>query len=167
MKKSRLLLEQFRRYANNADMMTKLHSTGELTGYGNSELNCLDCIGSMSLPNAARIAEAMEMTRSAISKILRKLTAKDAVASYQLPDNQKEIYYRLTPLGRELFKAHRLRHQGWEDRDQAFFDSLPGETVDAALRFMNMYNGFLELKLAEAAEAALPEEPDADRETEE
>ena len=160
MKKSKLLLEQFQRYANNADMMTRLHSTGALAGYGNSELNCLDCIGRMRRPNAARIAEDTDMTRSAISKILRKLMSKDTIISYQLPENQKEIYYRLTPLGREIFKAHRRRHQDWEERDRTFFESLPGETLDAALGFMNTYNGFLEVKLAEEMDAVSPGETD-------
>ena len=56
MTKSELILEQFRRYANSADIMSKLHSREILSGYGNSELNCIDCIGRMKHPNAARIA---------------------------------------------------------------------------------------------------------------
>ena len=78
MTKSELILEQFRRYANSADIMSKLHSREILSGYGNSELNCIDCIGRMKHPNAARIADEMDLTRSAVSKILRKLIAKDA-----------------------------------------------------------------------------------------
>ena len=124
MTKSELILEQFRRYANSADIMSKLHSREILSGYGNSELNCIDCIGRMKHPNAARIADEMDLTRSAVSKILRKLIAKDAAISYQLPGNQKEIYYKLTPYGRELFRQHRLRHLNWEQRDREFFDSL-------------------------------------------
>ena len=118
MTKSELILEQFRRYANSADIMSKLHSREILSGYGNSELNCIDCIGRMKHPNAARIADEMDLTRSAVSKILRKLIAKDAAISYQLPGNQKEIYYKLTPYGRELFRQHRLRHLNWGKKDE-------------------------------------------------
>ena len=110
MTKSELILEQFRRYANSADIMSKLHSREILSGYGNSELNCIDCIGRMKHPNAARIADEMDLTRSAVSKILRKLIAKDAAISYQLPGNQKEIYYKLTPYGRELFRPRHTGH---------------------------------------------------------
>ena len=149
MTKSELILEQFRRYANSADLMTKLHSREILSGYGNSELNCIDCIGRMKHPNAARIAEEMDLTRSAVSKILRKLITKDAAISYQLPSNQKEIYYKLTPYGRELFRQHRLRHLNWEQRDRDFFESLDANLLDSALEFMNAYNGYLERKLAE------------------
>ena len=149
MTKGELLINQFRRYANTVDIMTKMHSREILNGYGNSELNCIDCIGHMKRPNAARISEKMGLTRSAVSKTLRKLLSKDAVSAYQLPGNQKEIYYRLTPYGRELFEQHRLRHTRWETRDQDYFDSLDSGMVDTALQFMNSYNGFLELKLAE------------------
>ena len=148
MTKSELILEQFRRYANSADIMSKLHSREILSGYGNSELNCIDCIG--------------RLTRSAVSKILRKLIAKDAAISYQLPGNQKEIYYKLTPYGRELFRQHRLRHLNWEQRDREFFDSLDPAILDTALEFMNAYNGYLERKLAEEMAAGDPSERIAD-----
>ncbi len=152
MTKSELILEQFRRYANSADIMSKLHSREILSGYGNSELNCIDCIGRMKHPNAARIADEMDLTRSAVSKILRKLIAKD----------QKEIYYKLTPYGRELFRQHRLRHLNWEQRDREFFDSLDPVILDTALEFMNAYNGYLERKLAEEMAAGDPSERIAD-----
>ena len=163
--KSELLLAQFLRYANNADMLTRFHSTGVLAGYGNSELNCLDCVGRMKRPNAARIAEEMEMTRSAVSKILRKLIGKKTIRAYRVPENRKEIYYHLTKYGKEIFEAHRLRHQGWTERDEQFFNALPPETLDAALGFMNAYNGFLEQKLAEEG-AAAAHEPENGAETE-
>lgn len=109
MTKGELLQKQFLRYANTQDMLLKIHSGEILMGYGNSELNCLDCIGRLKHPNASVIAEKMGMTRSAISKILRKLLGKSAVVSYQLPGNQKEIYYKLTAYGREVYKQHAIR----------------------------------------------------------
>lgn len=148
MTKGDLLLKQFLRLANTNDMLLKMHSREILQGYGNSELNCIDCIGKTKRPNASAIAEQMNMTRGAISKVLRKLLSKDAVVSYQLPDNQKEIYYKLTPYGREIFRQHRTRHHYWEMRDQSFFNTLDEETMDTVLRFMNLYNGYLDLKLA-------------------
>lgn len=104
----------------------------------------------------------MGITRSGISKILRRLVSKGAIQSYQLPSNQKEIYYRLTPYGKEIFKQHRLRHQGWEDRDRMFFQSLSSDMLDTALQFMNIYNGYLEMKVAELSEqnSGVPADPD-------
>ena len=152
MTKQELLIQQFRRYANNVDLITRAHSMKILNGYGNSDLNCIDCIGRMKRPTASSISKEMGITRSGISKILRKLLSKGAVQSYQLPDNQKKIYYYLTPYGRELYKQHRLRHQNWEDRDRMFFQSLNSDMLDMALQFMNIYNGYLELKVAELSD---------------
>lgn len=156
MTKGELLQKQFLRYANTQDMLLKLHSGEILMGYGNSELNCLDCIGRLKHPNASAIAEKMGMTRSAISKILRKLLGKSAVVSYQLPGNQKEIYYKLTAYGREVYKQHAIRHGNWARRDIDFFNSLEEEKMTVILEFMNMYNGYLELKLTENMTIAGP-----------
>lgn len=162
MTKHQLLIQQFRRYANNVDLITRAHSTEMLRGYGNSELNCIDCIGRAKRPTASSISKEMGITRSGISKILRRLVSKGAIQSYQLPSNQKEIYYRLTPYGKEIFKQHRLRHQGWEDRDRMFFQSLSSDMLDTALQFMNIYNGYLEMKVAELSEqnSGVPADPD-------
>lgn len=163
MTKSELLIAQFQRHANAVDIISSLHTQEIISGYTNSELNCIECIGHMRRPNASRISTEMNMTRSALSKILRKLLSKGAVDSYQLPENQKEIYYRLTPYGREIFKKHRLRHQKWEIRDLEFFNTLDSATLDAALLFMNAYNGYLELKVAEYTSAdLLPDLPPED-----
>lgn len=107
MTKHQLLIQQFRRYANNVDLITRAHSTEMLNGYGNSELNCIDCIGRAKRPTASSISKEMDITRSGISKVLRRLVSKGAIQSYQLPSNQKEIYYCLTPYGQEIFKQHR------------------------------------------------------------
>lgn len=164
MTKGELLQKQFLRYANTQDMLSKLQSREILLGYGNSELNCIDSIGRMKRPNVSAIAERMNMTRSAVSKIVRKLMGKGAVVSYQMPDNQKEIYYRLTSYGREIYKQHHIRHAAWAARDQAFFNAVDDATLSAALRFMNMYNVHLELKLTDTMAAAAPSDdcPGAD-----
>jgi len=75
MTKGELLIAQFRRYANVSDVITKFHSQEILSGYTNSELNCIDCIGRMRRPNAVRISEEMGMTRSAISTLYGSLLA--------------------------------------------------------------------------------------------
>ena len=152
MTKQELLIQQFRRYANNVDLITRAHSMEILSGYGNSDLNCIDCIGRMNRPTASSISKEMGITRSGISKILRKIVSKGAVESYQLPGNQKKIYYHLTPYGREIYKQHRLRHQNWENRDKMFFQSLHSDMLDMALQFMNIYNGYLEMKVAELSD---------------
>lgn len=58
------------------------------------------------------------MTRSAISKIVKKLLANGDIISYQWEDNKKEIYYKLTEKGKALFDEHFIRHSAWEKREK-------------------------------------------------
>lgn len=154
MKSAEYLLEQFTQYANNQDILTRFHSQEVLSGFSNSELNCIDVIGRHKTPNATLIAEQVVLTRSAVSKIVRRLISKGAAVSFQSKDNQKEIYYKLTPYGKEVFKQHRARHDSWKHRDMAFFSSLPEEDLQSVIRFMEQYNAHLENAVAEIAEEA-------------
>lgn len=147
MDRSEELLQLVLEYTNLSDETDKLHSRDNLSGYDNSELNCLDAIGRMEHPNVTALAEEMRMTKGAISKILRKLSDKGAVESYQLGANRQKVFYRLTDIGQVLFDAHRERHRGWEERELSFFRSLPEEELAAAIRFFSDYNTDLRARL--------------------
>ena len=147
MDRSEELLQLVLEYTNLSDETDRLHSRDSLSGYDNSELNCLDAIGRMEHPNVTALAEKMRMTKGAISKILRKLSDKGAVEPYQLGSNRQKIFYRLTDAGQELFDAHRERHRGWEERELAFFRSLSEDEQTAAIRFFTHYNTDLRARL--------------------
>ena len=143
MDRSEELLQLVLEYTNLSDETDKLHNRDSLSGYDNSELNCLDAIGRLEQPNVTALAGEMRMTKGAISKILRK----DAVEPYQLGSNRQKIFYRLTDAGQELFDAHRERHRGWEERELLFFRSLSEEELSGAIRFFNDYNTDLRARL--------------------
>lgn len=152
MDQSKELLQLVLEYTNLAEETDKLHNRDSLYGYDNSELNCLDAIGRMEHPNVTALAEAMRMTKGAVSKILRKLSEKGAVEPYQLGDNRQKVFYRLTGEGRVLFAAHRERHRRWEERELGFFRSLPEDEQSAAVRFFTDYNADLRARLDAAGE---------------
>ena len=104
MDRSEELLQLVLEYTNLSDETDKLHNRDSLSGYDNSELNCLDAIGRLEQPNVTALAGEMRMTKGAISKILRKLSDKGAVEPYQLGSNRQKIFYRLTDAGQELFR---------------------------------------------------------------
>jgi len=66
-----------------------------LKDYKPSEIHCIEYIGKSEDSNVTKLAETFYMTRSAISKITKKLIEKGLIDSYQKPDNKKEIYFRL------------------------------------------------------------------------
>ena len=140
MDRSEELLQLVLEYTNLSDETDKLHNRDSLSGYDNS-------IGRLEQPNVTALAGEMRMTKGAISKILRKLSDKDAVEPYQLGSNRQKIFYRLTDAGQELFDAHRERHRGWEERELLFFRSLSEEELSGAIRFFNDYNTDLRARL--------------------
>jgi len=70
-------------------------------------LRVLDTIGRLEPVNGITIAEHAHIPRGTVSKISRRLVAQNLISQESLPNNKKEILFRLTPLGRELFEVHR------------------------------------------------------------
>ncbi len=121
------------------DVLTKIAERSALLRHGDSvvldglnlaEVHCIDQIGAADPANVTRIADAMRLTRGAISKITKKLLCKGLIESYQRPGNNKEIYFQLTAGGRQIFEEHRICHvksrqdklailTGYKDEEQA------------------------------------------------
>ena len=143
------LIHEFLQYQNLSAALDKLRTHDDLAGYDHSELNCLQCIGTMEHPNVTALAQRMQMTRGAISKIIQKLSDKGALASYQLPGNRQKVYYVLTDLGRSLFDRHEIRHRQWQEEELRFYDSQSAETLDTVTAFMRRLNSYLLHQLEE------------------
>jgi DNA-binding MarR family transcriptional regulator len=70
-------------------------------------IRVLDAIGRSEPVNGITISEQFHIPRGTVSKITRRLIARNLISQESLPKNKKEILFRLTPLGRELFQVHR------------------------------------------------------------
>jgi len=70
-------------------------------------LRVLDAIGRSEPVNGITISEQFRIPKGTVSKITRRLVAKNLISKESLPNNKKEMLFRLTPLGRELFEVHR------------------------------------------------------------
>ncbi|GFZ32415.1 hypothetical protein CSC2_29410 [Clostridium zeae] len=81
-----------------------------------SEIHVIDIIVKNQLPNATFIANNLNMTKGAISKITNKLLKKDLIKGNRLENNKKDIYYSLTTLGKEVFKIHEILHENEHDK---------------------------------------------------
>lgn len=75
-----------------------------------SEIHVIDCIGKNRLPNSKFVAQELDLTKGAISKINAKLLDKGFIKGNRLEDNKKEIYFTLTIQGKEIFEAHKKVH---------------------------------------------------------
>ncbi|WP_225353112.1 MarR family transcriptional regulator [Secundilactobacillus paracollinoides] len=72
----------------------------QLAGYKPAEVHTIEFIGNHPDANVTIIANAMYVTRGAVSKMTRRLMKNALIERYQKPDNKKEIYFRLTAKAR-------------------------------------------------------------------
>lgn len=81
-----------------------------------TECHIIDCIQRNPLTNAVGIAQLMNITKGGVSKITAKLLKKGLIEIYRLEGNRKEIFYALTPQGKEVFRVHKRMHDKMQER---------------------------------------------------
>ncbi|WP_242830573.1 MarR family transcriptional regulator [Desulfitobacterium hafniense] len=89
------------------DMDSMTHKFDDLNF---SQVHCLHWIGTMENPNVTKIAAELRMTTGAVTKICKKLSDRNYIVKYQNPENNKEVYYRLTEKGQAIYEAHEVVH---------------------------------------------------------
>ncbi|MCD1261604.1 MarR family transcriptional regulator [Paenibacillus athensensis] len=147
MNKEDQVVKRFRELFNKLAWLNKLTMEERLKGHKPSEVHCMEYIGNHSDANVTRLAESLYMTRSAISKITKKLLEKGLIESFQKPENKKEIYFRLTEQGKAVSQLHDELHRQFRQRDQAVFEQVTEEQFDSMLRFMETYDRHLDQEI--------------------
>jgi len=109
-----------------------------------SELHVIQCIGKKGLMNVTAITEEMGMTKGAISKICTKLFNKQFVEKMRMLDNQKEIFFRLTDNGNEIYMAHEKLHQQAEEKWLLLLNQYTEEELSLIQRFVKDVGSHLE-----------------------
>jgi len=75
-----------------------------------SEIHTLMAIGENPGANVTDLASHSGISKSAVSQMVNKLSHRNLVEKYRSPDNEKEIFLRLTPKGRIAFLGHEQYH---------------------------------------------------------
>ncbi|HVU10834.1 MAG TPA: winged helix DNA-binding protein [Phototrophicaceae bacterium] len=70
-------------------------------------MRVINAIGQLEPVNGITISRQYRIPKGSVSKTTRRLLAKKLITQEGLPNNRKEILFRLTPLGRELYEANR------------------------------------------------------------
>lgn len=144
---SELLLAQFTKLFEKHDVLDKLNSREILHNYGYTEIHCIHLIGKLEQPNVTKISLELAMTKSTISRIAKRLLDNGDIESYQLECNKKEIYYKLTPKGQELFDEHLKIHSSGRERDKKFFEEFDDNDSRIVSEFLSKYNKYLEIQI--------------------
>lgn len=139
-----LIISQLKSIYEKEEFLGKLAFKGKYESYGISEIHCVDAIGNIPDPNVTKIAHNMNMTRGAISKICKKLLEKKLIDKYKKIENDKEIYFNLTEVGKEMYVYHEIKHKQWEERNNKFFESVNEEEKEIVSDFLKKFNDYLE-----------------------
>lgn len=147
MNKEEQVMMSFRELFNKMAWLNKIKMEESLKGYKSSEVHYIECIGRNSDSNVTKLAESLYMTRGAISKMTKKLMEKGVIESYQKSDNKKEIYFRLTEQGKEIYKIHEVLHKEFQERDKAVFEQVTEEQFNNMLSFIEKYSRHLDAEI--------------------
>jgi DNA-binding MarR family transcriptional regulator len=101
------------------------------------EVHCIDYIENHADLNVTQLAKKLRVTRSAISKTTKKLIEDGAIVSYRKPDNKKEIFFKLTDIGRRIYAEHKKMHQNRIEQDRMFFQKLGEEEKEQLIILLN------------------------------
>ncbi len=125
----------------------KTRTQGILNDFAISEMHCIDFIQTTEAPNVTKLAKKMNITKGGISKMIKKLIKKNAIETYSSESNKKEIYYRLTARGMEVFHAHEKIHNDWCLKESAFFDNFTEAELQPAINLLEKYNNHLKSRI--------------------
>ena len=150
MNKEEQVISGFRDLFNKLAWLNKSKMEKCLKGYKPSEIHFIEYIAKNVDCNVTKLAESFYMTRGAMSKITKKLLKKGIIESYQKPDNKKEIYFRLTEQGKEVYKIHEKLHKEFQERDKVVFEQITEEQFDSMLSFIEKYSKHLDSEIKKA-----------------
>ena len=147
MNKEEQVMNGFRELYNKLVWLNKDKMEEGLKGFKSSEVHCIEYIENNADSNVTQLAEAFYVTRGAISRMTKKLIQKGLVESYKTSENKKEIYFRLTEQGKEIYKIHENLHKEFQERDKAVFEQVTEEEFNSIISFVEKYSRHLDAEI--------------------
>lgn len=112
------------------------YGTGEDFYY--SEVHVVESIGNAGEINLTEIALALDISKSAVSKVVKKLLTRKCINKYKLPDNQKEVLFSLTEKGKDLYQAHNRFGNRKFQNTVAALEGMSQAELDSLESFLNI-----------------------------
>ncbi len=112
-----------------------------------NEVHAIDYIGRTEQANVTKITDHLKITKGGVTKITKKLVAKEYINSYQTEENKKEKYFNLTDKGKEIFRKHKTLHIEAMNRDKIIFENFDENEKKVILKFLDTLKKDFEEKL--------------------
>ncbi|MCM1989191.1 MarR family transcriptional regulator [Oceanirhabdus seepicola] len=107
-------------------------------GLNINEVHAIDYVGRTERANVTKITAYLKVTKGAVTKITKKLIAKEYVTSYQTEENKKEKYFSLTKKGEEIFLKHEKLHLEAMKSDEMLFENFDESEKKVISRFLDI-----------------------------
>jgi len=105
-----------------------------------TQIHCLAAIGDISDANVTKLAKTLNMTTGAITKMCKKLFTCEFVEKYQNESNSKEIYYKLTASGKNIYDVHHKIHEKSRSKKEAIISTFSKTEQITILQFLEQIN---------------------------
>jgi len=142
-----LIFEKTSEFLEKAEVYNEISNKNQNWDLSLSEIHCIDNIKKLESPNVTLLANTMKMTRGGITKITRKLIKKEFIVSFKEEGNKKEVYFKLTSKGIEVYLDHEKSHEVAKDREMNFYSTFSGEEQKIILNFLERSNKHLQKEM--------------------
>lgn len=109
-----------------------------------SEIHIIEQIGKNPSWNLTELALNMNVMLGTASKWIKKLEKKGVLKKFKYEDNKKEIYFKLTELGKAAFEGHNKFHEAKSSKISKEFDNYSQEQKEFILEFLDKYTKEIE-----------------------
>ena len=102
-----------------------------------NEVHLIDLIGRNQPMNLVKLSELLEVSRSAITQSVRRLTKKDLVTFEFAQDNEKNKYLILSKKGVEVFNIHKEQQEHIEKAIFSVLRNYSDEDLQMVMKLMD------------------------------
>ena len=124
-------LDEFNKFEN----MPRDFGTGDLLY--RSEIHTLQAIGKKPNRNLTELAGDLGISKSGVSKFIKKLLDKELVTKNRQVNNKKEVVFALTLKGEIAYKGHQKFSKEMFVDLLEYIDSVREEEQDFLIEFLN------------------------------
>lgn len=105
-----------------------------------SELNFLDAVRTKKSLNSMELANELNVTRSAVTQMSKRLESKGLVSRFSKPDNKKEKYLELTRMGEDAIAKYDVFHDEANTKMCDYLSSLKNSERETIIDFLENLN---------------------------
>jgi DNA-binding MarR family transcriptional regulator len=98
-----------------------------------SEIHFIDAIGIGEEVNASQLSSKLGITNGVVTQVAQKLIKKKLVEKFKKETNKKEVYFKLTEMGRVAYENHKAFHKELEDKILEYLKGLSQEQIEGLL----------------------------------